>query len=1601
MTLELSFCRCMLPPEHGMSLVLESCTREFLLDAILPSVFLIVSLVIHATRTYRAWKTSGLQPRHDMDTIRIPTTQHTVLLRQSLMLLVLVLLEISCWAFLFAWRLESAILDSETSKDIIPWTSRLKECGVFPYHVLSPGLALIPRKIYILILVIKSFTTPSDPVSPSKFTLYNPHFLVFYSFALISASLRLIAHFGSLLEKAALFTAGIEKEFSVIDFAICLTLWYVSATTPSELNHGELLDMDEDEDGVLVLDDGHIVRNGRLLSFEANASPLSFVTFSWINSLLQKAYHQPLTADQLWALPLRQRAQENFRRFQQTVNASLAKRIFSANKTTVIIQWVTAFTVVGFHYAKPFFLLQLLSYLQNDKEQPSNIGYVYCFAIFICSVISTLVASQTLLWGRRWHVSVTNMLNSEIYKHTLLLHYSKSPLTSEGDPVNDEEDPMSNKLSSLMTRDTERLAELVSYLNVSHAMEVSKIGVGVVFLYHLLGNALLAGLVVMVFALPSTHYISQRLMQVQKQLEEAKSWRTRLLKELLEGIKTIKFLAWEHKWENVIAIARDEELVKLIKLYTQNTLLGLIWYATPVFVTTLSFAWYTLVEHKVLDSSTAFVSIVLFGMLRDPLNVLSQAFIAYKDANLSLRHIATFLSSGEKQPTSTHSHYETTHYSSTEHLHTGFNAGLFQWHPMTEASTFYAPDKTVHPLSYDSPSLFCLSVPDLVFPVGSVSMITGHQKSGKSSLLCALLGEMHCVSGHSFLPSRFLTPRTHTLRDQKHKDLYMFRVAYVAQVPWIERGTIRENILFSEPWDDTRYRSVLYQCDLLKDLSLLENGDLTQVGEHGALLSESQKHKISFARAIYSRAKTVLIDDIFACLDTAIAHSLYKKCIQGELMQGRTVIITATEIGPWASHLQFLVELEHGKVIYTEKDSNAIIAWIHAHQTRQDNSVITDNEDHIDALFETDSLCLDEDFFDEASILREASLAAEEPVFLENTSRKYAYATYFSACGGWQFWAAAISFTAMARLTSISESYWLKEETSPSTPSPNDSHLSRYVAIYLCLSLITVVFSFIRTVVQYRGSLRASNRLFLRLLQVVCHAPLDFFDITLPNDIMSRFGKDMETVDSSIGWHVNFLFQTLFGVLGVIFTIGSILPEAYLVSIIAAILYIYIGRIYMRASGELKKLNANSRPAIVHLYTDTLAGLLTIRAYGEQRSMMRKMFQRLDENMRPFYTLWTTNRWLFVRVEVLGALVSLTVSILLVYQRSTVDAGSAGMALVFSTSLLEYAYWFMRQLTTVETHFEAVERINEYLDMPQEPPGVVEGSRPPAAWPASATILVRDLMVSFGGEEEAVLRNVSFNVLSGEKIALVGRARGEKDVLISCLFRFMNPLRGSIKIDGVNIAWIGVKDLRSRITYIAKEGWLLSRTVRTNLDPFGEYDDYELWQVLYRVHLAYPSSEEGSMHESVSRSGPVSVVYDLDMDVGKDGLLLTVGDRQLLCIARALLRDCTRLVILEEALLTPETQEKMQRVIEEEFEESTLLVIPYSLESVMRYDRVMLFDQASLVEYDPPFELLQKEQGLLHSLFKRAKLLDTYLAELTDPTDPTEAPRDSDSTLHD
>lgn len=435
-------------------------------------------------------------------------------------------------------------------------------------------------------------------------------------------------------------------------------------------------------------------------------------------------------------------------------------------------------------------------------------------------------------------------------------------------------------------------------------------------------------------------------------------------------------------------------------------------------------------------------------------------------------------------------------------------------------------------------------------------------------------------------------------------------------------------------------------------------------------------------------------------------------------------------------------------------------------------------------------------------------------------------------------------------------------------------------------------------------------------------------------------------------------------------------------------IYFIVGLLYLRASRELKRLNSLSLSPIYSHFTESLVGITTIRAYGVEEQFMISIYRKLDAFTSSFYFLSMSNRWLSVRIELIGAVITLFAAIFLTMNMDKIDAGMAGISLLYARSFLENVYWFIRQYTTVEMDLNSVERVQEYLEIEQEAPYIVEGGRPPAAWPTEGVIEVKDLTVSYAPELDPVLHGISFSTKTHEKVGIVGRTGSGKSTICLSFFRFLEASKGTIIIDGVDIAKVGLEDLRTKMTIIPQDAVLFNGTIRSNLDPFDEHPDEAIWDALERVHLASPSDRTKALSSNASplpssagdvEEDAVSSVTSLSLQVSEGGSNFSQGQRQLLCLARALLRN-SKVIIMDEATASVdfETDTKIQTTIREEFNNSTLLCIAHRLRTIIDYDRVIVLDEGKLSEYDTPYNLLfnNTENGIFKSMCEKSGEID-------------------------
>lgn len=548
------------------------------------------------------------------------------------------------------------------------------------------------------------------------------------------------------------------------------------------------------------------------------------------------------------------------------------------------------------------------------------------------------------------------------------------------------------------------------------------------------------------------------------------------------------------------------------------------------------------------------------------------------------------------------------------------------------------------------------------------------------------------------------------------------------------------------------------------------------------------------------------------------------------------------------------------------------------------------------------------------------------------------------------------------------------------TTSNDEVPVDYYIMVYVLLCVAFVACDTVRNVLLYYGSLRGARRLFDQLLDRVIHAPMRFFDTTPIGRLLNRFGADMVVIDMQMARTASMMVECITGMVASSIIISAITPQFILVALItgklhtttiiharrdeklnyyiSAAVYAVVGILYLHSSRELKRLNSISRSPIYSHFTETLTGAVTIRAFSQSRRFLVNMYNKLDEFASPFYTLWMVNRWLLVRMDTAGACMTLGAAILLLKNQDTIDAGMAGISLIYARSFLSHVYWMIRQYTQVEMNLNAVERVQEYLELDQEPQGQ---SLPPKQWPNKATLKIRHLDVRYAPHLDPVLCNVSLDIHHKEKIGVVGRTGSGKTTLGLSLFRFLEASTGSIVLDGIDIAHVDIYQLRSRLTMIPQDAALFSGTVRSNLDPCNEHTDTILWRALSRVHMT-------------------CTIKSLDESVTDGGANWSQGQRQLLCMARALLKK-SPLIVMDEATASIDfdMDAKIQQTIHTEFADSTLICIAHRLHTIIDYDRVLVLDQGRVAEFDTPRQLLSKPNSLFRAMCEQSGDLDTLV----------------------
>ncbi|XP_054675064.1 ATP-binding cassette sub-family C member 10 isoform X4 [Grus americana] len=1185
-------------------------------------------------------------------------------------------------------------------------------------------------------------------------------------------------------------------------------------------------------------------------------------------------------------------------------------------------------------------LLNLLVNFMESQQEPLSHGVLYALGLFAGSFLGALLRNQFSYEVNKVTLMVRAAIISAIYRKALRVGSTSLTRFTVGEIVN------------FMSTDTNRLVNFCLSFHEVWSLPF-QFAITLYLLYQQVGVAFLGGLALALLLVPINKVIANRIMMNNKEMLKHKDTRVKLMTEFLCGIRVIKFYAWEKHFSTRINACRDKELQKLRAIKYLDALCVYLWAALPVVVSITIFITYVLLGHQ-LTATKVFTALALVGMLILPLNSFPWVLNGTLEAKVSLDRIQRFL---ELMDQDLEAYYALDSPSGTATA-VEMQCAAFSWAPVEEESTR-------QPLSTGT---LQLHIGNLSVRKGMLLGVVGKVGSGKSSLLAAITGELIKQGGRVYVC-----------------DLERgFGLA--TQEPWIQFTTVRENILFGREYDARLYKEVVEACALSEDLNILPAGDQTEVGENGVTLSGGQKARIALARAIYQEKELYLLDDPLAAVDADVANHLMRKCILGVLKHKTRILCThRTE---FLEKADALLLIDNGRIVKTGTPAD-ILPLVEAFPKCKDmdkrrKDKAPDEQGQEEAV-ETEA---------EESTQNNHLIHREEEK-KEGAVAFQVYKAYWLAVGSCLALSILFSLLLMQASRNISDwwlSHWISSisqtanssvmicSASPpspelllfsvvglvspiqaldTTPVPSNSSLdvNFYLIVYGSIAGANSLFTILRAFLFAYGTIRAATVIHNQLLQRALKATVTFFDTTPTGRILNRFSSDLYCVDDSLPFILNIFLANMYGLLGMLVIITYGLPWIGLVLLPLGALYFSIQRYYRRTSRELKRLYSVTLSPIYTHFSETLSGLSSIRAMRATQRFELENQLRLEQNQRCLFASNTAMQWLDIRLQMIGvAVVTAIAGIAIIqHQKQLGNPGLVGLALSYALSVTNLLSGLISSFTLTETMMVSVERTEEYTtDIPTEPQDKLV--QVAADWPSQGLVEFQQVVLAYRVGLPNALDGVNFTVYPGEKVGIVGRTGSGKSTLFLALFRMLELKSGRILLDGVDSQLVGLEELRSRLAIIPQDPFLFSGSIRENLDPQGKRTDAELHEVLEQCHL----------RDAITQMG------GLDSELGERGKSLSVGQRQLVCLARALLTQAKVLCIDEAtASVDQKTDQLLQQTIRQRFADKTVLTIAHRLNTILDSDRVLVMQAGKVAELDSPARLSQKDgslfQRLLHS----------------------------------
>eukprot|EP00003_Mantamonas_plastica_P005852 TRINITY_DN1477_c0_g1_i3.p1 TRINITY_DN1477_c0_g1~~TRINITY_DN1477_c0_g1_i3.p1 ORF type:complete len:1396 (-),score=534.50 TRINITY_DN1477_c0_g1_i3:135-3824(-) len=1170
---------------------------------------------------------------------------------------------------------------------------------------------------------------------------------------------------------------------------------------------------------------------------------------------------------------------------------------------------------------------------------------------------------------------------------------------------NSRQKKTAGEVINLMSSD---LQIMFQFLPVVHNLWIAPIQLvaALILLHNYIGDSMFAGLAMMIVLAPFNGVLMSRWNQYAKEKQKYGDKRLKLITDVIKGIRMIKLYAWENSFISRIMDIRSNEVGVLYKIYKNSAMFMLSIGLLPILISVVTFSVYALSGNE-LTAERVFVSLSLLELVRGPLFMFPMIVGFSFMANVSAGRVRKFLLMEEQDQDAITQLFE----DAEEPIGSvSIVDGEFKWSPDFSEEEIAeleaeaekeakkkarenrgapqptddadentaktpaegsgqddsAPKETKEDIKMDEikvdmskekgkatvassdekgstirsaaellelakqPQVSCLTDLNVSIQPGQLVMIVGSVGSGKSSFLQSLMGASTKVKGEVRIAGS---------------------ISFVGQQPWIHNETLKNNILMDTPYDAEKYLNAIRSSAMVPDLRVLPAGDLTEIGEQGINLSGGQKARVAMARCIYNEADIYLLDDPLSAVDTHVAQHLFDHMIDGALKNKTRLLVT--------NQLQFLqqadlvIMLDKGRIAeigtYEECLANegAFKKLVEEHGSAEEE----EEENTIEGIRsgddqgETDGLKLED--------LENLGKLTEKEQRDTGKVKGGIFKPYITRAGGMQWFIGFLIVACFATVVRASTSYWLAIWTADQLSLA----LGIYIAVYAIWTILGAVLTYGKEMYLVHGFVRASDAVHEDVLRAVLSAPMRWFDSTPVGRILNRFSKDLYVVDSELPSQMSQIFNAamlIFTLLVIISSVAVFLPP---VLIIFAILFYKIQLYYRNSSRELQRLESISKSPVLAHFTEAISGVDTIRAMKLQKTFRHYTNLLVDFNHKAFYTLKMSSRWFDLRIAVLGAIVNLCTGIFLTVSPLAgipVDPAFAGLALGMISAFVGLLNYWVFLIAELEVRMTNLDRLLAYSELPKEEAVDKQYDEVPQSWPDKGEIVFDHYSMRYREGLDLVLKDINVTVSPGQTVGVVGRTGAGKSSLILALTRMVEGAEGCIRIDGIDVAKVALSDLRSRIAIIPQSPTLFDGSLRFNLDPFNEKDDVDIWDVL----------------ESIQLKDSVSELKDkLEYHVAEGGVNFSVGERQLICIGRALLRDCS-VVLLDEATASVDidTDALIQKTVRTMFKGKTVVTIAHRLNTIMDNDRILVMDDGNAAEFASPTELLEDEESLFYAL---------------------------------